>query len=351
MDDPAPSPGGGAKLRSIGLRRCGRTPLPRRRSSSASCTSMLFMVVPLATRGDTRRFADRAAYDWAGREWSILRQICFARSAGIAAGAIVVFMLTLDYRADPPWRQNSLWFTETIYRNSSPASTGSRAPRSASCCWRAFDPIVWFGLKPPGSVSPTCCRSVCGTARAARAMPLPPMWRRSSRFLFIPCRSPSSRFVRVQRRRLSAPHGGVSHRLVRRRCGPRSRGLFAGSRAAVLDLDERAVAGWVTVRRWGRHGKRISARARDLSRQGGGLACNARTARHSRVILGISILAFAEEPPRPSPTICRARARLPASRIAVGRRGPVLVHRRHRDVDDLPSQTFRSYAGRGGAPI
>jgi spermidine/putrescine transport system permease protein len=82
-------------------------------------TSILFMVVPLV--GALESLDDaliEAAYDLGGDAWSILRQIVIPHAApGIAAGSIVVFMLTLGNYLTPTLLggKNSLWFTEQIY--------------------------------------------------------------------------------------------------------------------------------------------------------------------------------------------------------------------------------------------
>lgn len=82
-------------------------------------TSMLFMVVPLANALETLDDAlIEAAYDLGGNAWSILREIVVPHAApGIAAGSIVVFMLTLGNYLTPTLLggKNSLWFTEQIY--------------------------------------------------------------------------------------------------------------------------------------------------------------------------------------------------------------------------------------------
>jgi spermidine/putrescine transport system permease protein len=82
-------------------------------------TSLLFMVVPLANALESLDDAlIEAAYDLGGNAWSILRQIVIPHAApGIAAGSIVVFMLTLGNYLTPTLLggKNSLWFTEQIY--------------------------------------------------------------------------------------------------------------------------------------------------------------------------------------------------------------------------------------------
>ena len=82
-------------------------------------TSMLFMVVPLVNALESLDDAlVEAAYDLGGSGWSILRQIVIPHAApGIAAGSIVVFMLTLGNYLTPTLLggKNSQWFTEQIY--------------------------------------------------------------------------------------------------------------------------------------------------------------------------------------------------------------------------------------------
>jgi spermidine/putrescine transport system permease protein len=82
-------------------------------------TSMLFMVVPLVSALESLDDSlVEAAYDLGGNGWSILRQIVVPHAApGIAAGSIVVFMLTLGNYLTPTLLggKNSLWFTEQIY--------------------------------------------------------------------------------------------------------------------------------------------------------------------------------------------------------------------------------------------
>jgi spermidine/putrescine transport system permease protein len=82
-------------------------------------TSMLFMVVPLVNALESLDDAlIEAAYNLGGSGFSILRRIVIPHAApGIAAGAIVVFMLTLGNYLTPTLLggKNSLWFTEQIY--------------------------------------------------------------------------------------------------------------------------------------------------------------------------------------------------------------------------------------------
>ena len=82
-------------------------------------TSLLFMVVPLVGAFESLDDAlIEAAYDLGGGAASTLRQIVVPHAApGIAAGCIVVFMLTLGNYLTPTLLggKNSLWFTEQIY--------------------------------------------------------------------------------------------------------------------------------------------------------------------------------------------------------------------------------------------
>jgi spermidine/putrescine transport system permease protein len=66
-------------------------------------TSLLFMVVPLISAFESLDDSlIEAAYDLGGDGWSILRQIIVPHAApGIAAGSIVVFMLTLGNYLTP----------------------------------------------------------------------------------------------------------------------------------------------------------------------------------------------------------------------------------------------------------
>jgi spermidine/putrescine transport system permease protein len=81
--------------------------------------SLLFMVIPLVNALDSLDDAlVEAAYDLGGNAWTTLRDIVIPHAApGIAAGCIVVFMLTLGNYLTPVLLggKNSLWFTEQIY--------------------------------------------------------------------------------------------------------------------------------------------------------------------------------------------------------------------------------------------
>jgi spermidine/putrescine transport system permease protein len=82
-------------------------------------SSLLFMVVPLTAALDSLDDAwVEAATNLGAGAGSILRDIVIPHAApGIAAGCIVVFMLTLGNYLTPTLLggKNSLWFTEQIY--------------------------------------------------------------------------------------------------------------------------------------------------------------------------------------------------------------------------------------------
>lgn len=82
-------------------------------------TSLLFMVIPLVNALDTLDDSlVEAAYNLGGNGWSVLRDVVVPHAApGIAAGTIVVFMLTLGNYLSPVLLggKSSLWFTEQIY--------------------------------------------------------------------------------------------------------------------------------------------------------------------------------------------------------------------------------------------
>ncbi len=82
-------------------------------------SSILFMVVPIVTVLDTLDDSlIEAAYDLGGRAPSILREIVVPHTMpGIAAGGVVVFMLTLGNYLTPTLLggKDGLWFTEQVY--------------------------------------------------------------------------------------------------------------------------------------------------------------------------------------------------------------------------------------------
>jgi spermidine/putrescine transport system permease protein len=117
-------------------------------------TSMLFMVVPLVNALETLDDAlIEAAYDLGGNGGAILRQIVLPHAApGIAAGAIVVFMLTLGNYLTPTLLggKNSLWFTETIYTQFITRFNWEQGAAFGFLLLGLSTAIVWLGLKLTG---------------------------------------------------------------------------------------------------------------------------------------------------------------------------------------------------------
>jgi spermidine/putrescine transport system permease protein len=117
-------------------------------------TSMLFMVVPLI--GALESLDDsliEAAYDLGGNGFSILRQIVIPHAApGIAAGCIVVFMLTLGNYLTPTLLggKNSLWFTEQIYAQFITRFNWEQGAAFGFLLLVLSTAIVWVGLKLSG---------------------------------------------------------------------------------------------------------------------------------------------------------------------------------------------------------
>jgi spermidine/putrescine transport system permease protein len=117
-------------------------------------TSLLFMIVPLV--GALESLDDsliEAAYDLGGDGWSILRQIVVPHAApGIAAGSIVVFMLTLGNYLTPTLLggKNSLWFTEQIYTQFITRFNWEQGAAFGFLLLVLSTVIVWFGLKLSG---------------------------------------------------------------------------------------------------------------------------------------------------------------------------------------------------------
>lgn len=117
-------------------------------------TSMLFMVVPLVSALDSLDDSlIEAAYDLGGNTWSILRQIVIPHAApGIAAGSIVVFMLTLGNYLTPTLLggKNSLWFTEQIYTQFITRFNWEQGAAFGFLLLVLSTAIVWLGLKLAG---------------------------------------------------------------------------------------------------------------------------------------------------------------------------------------------------------
>ena len=117
-------------------------------------TSMLFMVVPLVSALESLDDSlIEAAYDLGGNGWSILRQIVVPHAApGIAAGSIVVFMLTLGNYLTPTLLggKNSLWFTEQIYTQFITRFNWEQGAAFGFLLLVLSTAIVWAGLKLTG---------------------------------------------------------------------------------------------------------------------------------------------------------------------------------------------------------
>ena len=117
-------------------------------------TSMLFMVVPLVSALESLDDSlIEAAYDLGGNGASILRQIIIPHAApGIAAGSIVVFMLTLGNYLTPTLLggKNSLWFTEQIYTQFITRFNWEQGAAFGFLLLVLSTAIVWAGLKLTG---------------------------------------------------------------------------------------------------------------------------------------------------------------------------------------------------------
>jgi len=117
-------------------------------------TSVLFMVVPLTNALESLDDSlIEAAYDLGGNAWSILRQIVLPHAApGIAAGSIVVFMLTLGNYLTPTLLggKNSLWFTEQIYTQFITRFNWEQGAAFGFLLLVLSTAIVWLGLTLTG---------------------------------------------------------------------------------------------------------------------------------------------------------------------------------------------------------
>jgi spermidine/putrescine transport system permease protein len=116
--------------------------------------SLLFMVVPLVGALDTLDDSwIEAAYDLGGNGPSILRRIVIPHAApGIAAGCIVVFMLTLGNYLTPTLLggKNSLWFTEQIYTQFITRFNWEQGAAFGFLLLALSTLIVWAGLRLAG---------------------------------------------------------------------------------------------------------------------------------------------------------------------------------------------------------
>jgi len=117
-------------------------------------TSLLFMVVPLVNALESLDDAlIEAAYDLGGSALSVLRDIVIPHAApGIAAGSIVVFMLTLGNYLTPTLLggKNSLWFTEQIYTQFITRFNWEQGAAFGFLLLGLSTAIVWLGLKLSG---------------------------------------------------------------------------------------------------------------------------------------------------------------------------------------------------------
>lgn len=117
-------------------------------------SSLLFMVIPLANTLDTLDDSlIEAAYNLGGNNASILRDIVLPHAApGVAAGAIVVFMLTLGNYLSPVLLggKNSLWFTEQIYSQFITRFNWQQGAAFGFLLLGLSTLLVWTGLKLTG---------------------------------------------------------------------------------------------------------------------------------------------------------------------------------------------------------
>jgi spermidine/putrescine transport system permease protein len=117
-------------------------------------TSVLFMVVPLTNALESLDDSlIEAAYDLGGDAWSILLQIVLPHAApGIAAGSIVVFMLTVGNYLTPTLLggKNSLWFTEQIYTQFITRFNWEQGAAFGFLLLVLSTAMVWIGLQLAG---------------------------------------------------------------------------------------------------------------------------------------------------------------------------------------------------------
>jgi len=116
--------------------------------------SLLFMVVPLVGALDTLDDSlIEAAYNLGASGPSILRRIVIPHAApGIAAGCIVVFMLTLGNYLTPTLLggKNSLWFTEQVYTQFITRFNWEQGAAFGFLLLALSTAIVWLALKLSG---------------------------------------------------------------------------------------------------------------------------------------------------------------------------------------------------------
>jgi spermidine/putrescine transport system permease protein len=117
-------------------------------------SSLLFMVVPLTSALESLDDSlIEAAYDLGGSGANILWRIVIPHAApGIAAGCIVVFMLTLGNYLTPTLLggKNSLWFTEQIYTQFITRFNWEQGAAFGFLLLMLSTAMVWAGLKLSG---------------------------------------------------------------------------------------------------------------------------------------------------------------------------------------------------------
>ncbi|WP_018151199.1 ABC transporter permease [Leeia oryzae] len=117
-------------------------------------SSLLFMLVPLINALETLDDSlIEAAYDLGGNRLNILRKIIIPHAApGIAAGSIMVFMLTLGNYLTPVvlGGKSSMWFTEQIYTQFITRFNWEQGAAFAFLLLGLSSVLVWLGLKITG---------------------------------------------------------------------------------------------------------------------------------------------------------------------------------------------------------
>lgn len=117
-------------------------------------TSLLFMVVPLVTTLDSLDDSlVEAGYDLGGNGFTVMREIVIPHAMpGIAAGSIVVFMLTLGNYLTPKLLggKDSLWFTDQIYTQFISRFNWELGSAFGFLLLLLSSIIVWTGLKLSG---------------------------------------------------------------------------------------------------------------------------------------------------------------------------------------------------------
>lgn len=116
--------------------------------------SLLFMLVPLINVLDTLdNSLIEAAYDLGAGRLSILRRIVIPHAApGIAAGCLMVFMLTLGNYLTPVvlGGKDSMWFTDQIYTQFITRFNWEQGSAFAFLLLILSSGLVWLGLRLTG---------------------------------------------------------------------------------------------------------------------------------------------------------------------------------------------------------